>query len=182
MFSAKVLQMLIWAANDVQTRKLPPAKRSKPSRRHRRHWLGFWCLLLCISSIGCNVQWIPVNPVQVDPNPPGPVVTNPEFRLLIVEETADRPKLPAGQQGIFTSTVLRKWLKDHCKPLSDGSNGFRIVDVDDVENLPAEFKGLETPKSVPWLFVTNGTTGLSCPLPGTADEVIAKVSPYAEGK
>lgn len=145
----------------------------------KRPIIAMFALLMLI---GCNIQWVPVNPVLVDPNPPGPVVTNPEFRLLIVEETADRPRLPAGQQGIFTSTVLRKWLKDHCKPLSDGSNGFRIVDVDDMEHLPAEFKSLETPKSVPWLYVTNGKTGLSCPLPATADEVIAKVSPYAEGK
>lgn len=141
-------------------------------------WLLFSLLLLT----GCNVQWIPVDPIQPDPNPPGPVVTSDEFRLLIVEETADRPKLPAGQQGVFTSTVLRKWLREHCKPLSDGSNGFRIVDVDDVENLPAEFKSLERPTSTPWLYVTNGKTGLSCPLPASVDELLSKVGPYASGE
>jgi hypothetical protein len=53
------------------------------------------------------------------------------------------------------------------------------VDDDDFENLPAEFKGLETPKTLPWMYVTNGKAGLSCPLPATADEVIAKVKAYA---
>jgi hypothetical protein len=136
--------------------------------------------LVLVLLAGCNVQWVPINPVQVDPNPP--VVTSHEFRLLIVEETADRAKLSSGQQGIFTSTILRKWLKDHCRPLSDGSNGFRIIDIDDMEHLPSEFRSLQKPQSVPWLYVTNGKTGLSCPLPASADELIAKVGPYAEGK
>ena len=138
----------------------------------------FFPLLLLLS--GCNIDWTG-NHVRPDPNPPH-VVTSPEFRLLIVEETADRPSLPAGQVSIFTSTTLRDYLDQHCKKLSDGSNGYRIIDKDQVNELPADFKATVKDNPTPWLYCTDGTNGLSCPLPATVDEVLAKVRPYAEGK
>jgi hypothetical protein len=133
---------------------------------------------------GCKVQWeqlLNSDHTAVDPNPPS-VVTDPQFRLLIVEETADRPGLPADQLSIFTSTALRDYLDSHCAKLADGSKGYRIVDKDDTSSLPPDFQataGLKR-ESTPWLYCTDGAKGLSCPLPASVDELLAKIRPYAE--
>ena len=138
-----------------------------------------FALLLLLS--GCNIDWTGQGHVQPDPNPPH-VVTRPEFRLLIVEETGDRPSLPASQLSIFTSTVLVDYLDQHCKKLPDGSNGYRICDKDQLKELPPDFQATAKPGNpTPWLYCTDGTNGLSCPLPATVDEFLAKVRPYAEG-
>ena len=144
-------------------------------------------LLLSVSGCGLNIdfsKWSD-NHTVVDPSPPTPtsVITAPIFRLLIVEETADRPGLPGSQQSIFASVPLRHYLNEHCAKLADGSPGWRICDKDDLGGLPAELKSAaETPRdSLPWLYVTNGKTGLSCPLPKSVDEVLEKVKAYAEG-
>lgn len=140
-----------------------------------------FCLLLLLLG-GCNIDWTGGNHVVVDPNPPR-VVTQPEFRLLIVEETADRPSLPPDQLSIFTSTVARYYLDAHCLKLPDGTNGYRIVDKDQLSELPADFKATaKLENGTPWLYCTDGINGLSCPLPATVDEFLAKVKPYAEGK
>lgn len=141
-----------------------------------------FALLLAVLCCGCNVDWTGQRHVVVDPNPPH-IVTQPEFRLLIVEETADRPSLSPGQLSVFTSTVIRDYLDQHCKKLADGSNGFRIIDKDQVDELPADFKATAKAENpTPWLYCTDGTNGLSCPLPATVDEFLAKVKTYAEGK
>lgn len=140
--------------------------------------------VLCLTGSGCNVQWdqlLKLDHTVTDPSAPT-VVTQPQFRLLIVEETADRPSLPMDQLSIFVSPTLRDYLNSHCVKLADGSSGYRIVDKDDVDNLPADFR--ETAKlkrdSTPWLYCTDGSKGLSCPLPGSVDETLAKIKPYAE--
>jgi hypothetical protein len=135
---------------------------------------------------GCQVQWdqlLKVDHTTIDPAPPA-VVTQPQFRLLIIEETADRPALPAEQLSIFTSTTVRDYLDQYCVTLADGSHGYRIVDQDDVANLPAEFLATAKLKreSTPWLYCTDGTRGLSASLPVSVDELLAKIGPYAEGK
>jgi hypothetical protein len=139
---------------------------------------------LLLWSSGCQIPWdqlLKVDHTTIDPAPPA-VVTQPQFRLLIIEETADRPTLPAEQLGIFTSTTLRDYLDKHCTTLADGSHGYRIVDQDDVANLPAEFQATAKLKrdATPWLYCTDGTRGLSTPLPADVDELLAKIRPYAE--
>ena len=143
-----------------------------------------FALLLTLLCCGCqwNIDWTGQHHVQPDPNPPH-VVTQPEFRLLIVEETADRPSLAPSQLSIFTSTSVRDYLDQHCKQLADGSNGYRIVDKDQISELPDDFRATVKPENpTPWLYCTDGTNGLSCPLPSSPDELLAKVRPYAEGK
>ena len=145
-------------------------------------WEGIRLSMLALLLIlGCNVQW--VSPVITDPSPPGPVVTKPEFRLLIVEETAHRTTLSADQLSIFTSSKLRQYLDSHCATLADGSHGYRIVDKDDVDNLPDDFRATVQQhrwESTPWLYCTNGIKGLSGPLSGSVDELLSKIKPYAE--
>lgn len=140
-------------------------------------------LLLLLLVVGCGLkidfsQWSSDHTL-VDPNPPGPVVV--ALRVVIVEETGERPSLPVDQVGIFSSVTLRRYLTENCAKLPDGSNGFRIVDKDDIDQLPAELK-VSSPASVPWLYVTNGVKGVGCPLPASADAVIEKVRAFAEGK
>jgi len=138
-------------------------------------------LLVCC---GClKIDWENQGPVVPDPNPPH-VVVDRQFKVLIVEETADRPKLPGSQSNIFTSVTFRHYLQDHCCKLDDGSPAFRIVDVDQIDKLPSEFR--ETAKldrgKLPWLWATDGTDGISQPLPKSVDEAIEVLKPFAEGK
>ena len=140
-------------------------------------------LLFAIGVIGCNIQWIPDH-TALDPSPPQ-VVVAPQFRFLVIEETLDRPSLPPDQVAIFTSLKLRDYLDSHCVKLADGSKGYRFVDQNEIDTLPLELKkaGLSfTHGAVPWLFCTDGSKGLSCPLPANDDELISKIKPYAEGR
>jgi len=144
-------------------------------------------LLSVVLLSGCTIDWtglLSSDHTRVDPNPPH-VVPAAEFRLLVVEETGQRPGLPASQQGIFTSVPLRTYLKQHAAKLPDGSNGFRFCDQDDVKSLPSGLREVveqHPPQSLPWLYCTGGKEGVSCPLPGSVEELMAKVKPYAEGK
>ena len=141
---------------------------------------------LLLSCSGCQIQWdrlLTLDHTTTDPNPPA-VITKPQFRLLIVEETADRTTLPAGQLSIFTSTTVRDYLDHHCVTLADGSHGYRMIDQDDVANLPADFLATAKLKreSTPWLYCTDGTRGLSAPLPSSVNQFLARIKPYAEEK
>lgn len=148
----------------------------------KRYLLLATCLLL----VGCNIDWTGESHVHPDPDGPRPVpVVNRAFRMLIVEETADRTTLSAAQQSIFTSTVLRKYLADHAAKLSDGSNGYRFLDKDDIPSAPGDLRATaeQYPAgSYPWLWCTDGENGLSCPLPSSVDELLAKLKPFAEGQ
>jgi hypothetical protein len=141
-------------------------------------------LALMLSCSGCQIpwdQWLKLDRTTTDSTPRA-VITKPQFRMLIVEETADRPTLPAEQLSIFTSTTLRDYLDQHCMTLADGSHGYRIIDQDDVANLPADFQATAKLRrdSTPWLYCTDGTRGLSAPLPGSVDQLLARIKPYAE--
>lgn len=103
-------------------------------------------------------------------------------RVFIVEETADRPRLPANQQAIFTSVPLRQFLKLHCVTGSDGAPAFRILDKD--AELSGDWRATlcaHPPRSYPWLYITNGKNGYSGPLSNSVDELIALIKPYASG-
>lgn len=142
-------------------------------------------LLLCLG--GCYVDWanlVNTDHTRPDTNPPA-VQPAVDFRLLIVEETSKRPGLPAAQQSIFASTKLHKYLREHCATLPDGSQGWRVTDMDYVKTLPAVFQApvdAHPPKSLPWLYCTGGGEGISAPLPESVDALMAKITPYVEGK
>lgn len=108
-----------------------------------------------------------------DVKPPIPVAG---FRFLIVEESAERSKLPAAQREIMGSTVLRLDLTSKCAKGPDGKTPeWRIFDKD--APMAAESKlwqdAMTRPrKSLPWLIISNGTTGYEGPLPATIDAVL----------
>lgn len=113
--------------------------------------------------------------------PPYEPSREPAFRLLIVEETSDRPRMLQSQQAIFTSVRLRNYLKMHCAKGPDGAAAFRFLDKD------AELSGdwrmtlrARPQRSYPWLYVTNGSHGYSGPLPASVDELLVLIRQYAE--
>lgn len=112
------------------------------------------------------------------PQPPQPdaPIKEPGFRVLIVEETADRSKLPVTQAVIMTSATFRNYLRNACVADSTASDGkaWRIwdKDTDATNELKLWQDALKSAKSVkdfktPWIVVSNGKTGYSGPLPDT---------------
>lgn len=120
------------------------------------------------------------NPL-VPPNPaPFP---SDGLRVLILEETADRNKIPRSQQEILTSTKLVAWLNQHCV-----KNGWRKFDddlaADDMKFAAPVWQEAftqtkEHSKGVtPWIAITDGKSGESMPLPQTEAELMAILAKY----
>jgi hypothetical protein len=134
----------------------------------RRYLLS---LSLCLPLlVGC---WCVTTVPDVDPiHEVEPVVT--ASKLLIVEETADRTKLPNDQQSIFTSVKVRKYLREH-------DIEFRVLDRNDVAGVWQEITDASKPKSAPWLYLTAGKRIVcSEELPGSVDAFLARIKPLVE--
>ena len=129
--------------------------------------------------------------VQGDnPNPPGPQpppnpVDPKELRVLILEETSDRVKLPSGQIAVLTSPTVRKYLE------AKAPGRWRIMDDDltpsdmtDPERWPAEWMAAyEQAKTTsdgqrPWLLITDGKNGEATPLPDNVDDMMTLLRKY----
>lgn len=97
--------------------------------------------------------------------------------VLIVEETADRQNLPESQLQIFRGTELRRWMDDN-------KVAHRMWDQDlNGDDLKHEDKGWQDAMSqprqaVPWIYISNGKTGFSGPLPQTVDATKDLVGRY----
>lgn len=108
------------------------------------------------------------------PHPVDPPIPTSEFRVLILEETANRSKLPTSQLSVLTSAPLRKWMTEN------GAN-FRVWDKDvDASREDAAWQAaLKLPHGeLPWIHVSNGKTGFSGPLPKTAEETQTLIGKY----
>ncbi len=96
---------------DLYEDELVPASLARKSRPIAR------CLGVC-SGVpgGSRWRWFCLHrgpaPTPDDLDPPGPVASG--LHVLIVEETADRKQLTAGQVAIFTSIPLREWYEANC--------------------------------------------------------------------
>lgn len=103
-----------------------------------------------------------------------------ELRVLVMEDVKQRASLPAAQRETLTSKEFRDFLKKNCVKGPDGvTPEFRILNVE--TPLPPRWQATVDKyprKSLPWMYVTNGSKGLSIPLPDS-DKVIEVVSPYA---
>ena len=133
--------------------------------------------LCCFPLIGCDLGGGGAAP---DHGPVDP--SSRQFRLLVIEETADRPTLPASQQAIFTSTTVRQYLKSHCAKGADGAPQFRFLDKD--AELSGDWKATvraHGPRSYPWVYVTDGKTGHSGPLPNDVDSFLRLIKPFGGG-
>lgn len=144
-------------------------------------------LLLCLSSVACNTDWMFK---REDQKPDIDVVTpvqEPEFRCLILEETSQRSKLTAGQLAVLQGKLVDDYMKEHCVKNTQGKPDFHVYDKDLVKVKGAWLKVVKDnpPKSLPWFYVTNGTKGLDGAVPKGKDapaKFIEIIKPYAEPK
>lgn len=147
-------------------------------------WAGGGQLLTTDVSVGGTPipTPLPVDPPKpVDPptpvDPPAPIAVSGLY-VLIVEETASRGELPAGQRAIIQGTgagSVREYLAAHCAKDSKGRPEFRVLDTDD--DLARDSKlwqevWARPRKSVPWIVISNGKSGFEGPLPKSVAECL----------
>jgi len=130
---------------------------------------------LVVSGEGPRPPPVPPGPT---PDPPKPVDPTPipvsGNRLLIVYESEDAGKMPPLQAAIMTSTVLRSYLSSRAATA-------RFFDPDQVftqDDMVWQDAMKIKRGPLPWLLVSNGTSGFSGPLPATVDEVVAVCDKY----
>lgn len=134
---------------------------------------------------------VPPVPPGPDPTPPGPApdpaapfagVTPTGMRVLIVEESEKRTELPVGQRSIIQGATVRTYLRDKtAKAAGTGKPEFWILDKDDdVTALPKHWQDAMKAKrdGVPWLYIGDGKSGESVPLPKTVDEMMKVMKKY----
>lgn len=126
-------------------------------------------------------------PKPPDPGPtPGPApIPLPGLRVLIVEESADRTKLPAKQLLIIQGQPMRDYLNAKCvKPTTPGDTRLAdwfIFDKDVATGQLPQYwqdamKRLHSP--TPWILISNGTNGYEGPLPATPEDTQALINKY----
>jgi hypothetical protein len=123
--------------------------------------------------------------IVIDPPNPPPI-TEAGFRVLIVEETAERGKLPKDQLTILTSTEVRAYLNSHCVKGADGKTPeFRIFDKDTDVSHESQIwqKAMAAAKTTPgfvtpWLIVSDGKKGSDGPLPANVADMLAELKKY----
>lgn len=132
--------------------------------------------------------WAGLGGGGIVPLPPAPIPGD-GLRMLIVEETADRGKLPRPQAAILQSTRIREYLNSHCAKGADGKTPeWRQLDDDftadqlkfEQPNFVKAYADAKTASGgkTPWLVISNGSSGVSTPLPATEDEVLAELKNY----
>jgi hypothetical protein len=145
-----------------------------------RKWLmvasvAFLCGLLAmpvVRLLPVRVDWpewkIPLVPIPS----PAPIATD-RLSVMVVEDVNHRDDIPASQVTALLSTQLRKAIQDK-------SGRFRMLDAaTDVTNEESWVKEcMALPRqSLPWVYISNGRTGYSGPVPATEQaflELIAK--------
>jgi hypothetical protein len=117
------------------------------------------------------------------PDPPSPApIPAAGLRVLIVEESAERTKLPASQQMVILGKQVRDYLNAKCVVGPDGkTREWRIWDKDTdtsgVEKLWQDV--MKRPRAqVPWIVISTGTTGYEGPLPATPEEALKLLRKY----
>lgn len=139
--------------------------------------------VLTVSGIGPRPG--PVDPVDPD-DPPIPPVDPPilgkENRVLVIYESSDLPKYPPAQTAVFAASSLREYLNKKCVKGPDGKTPeFRIwdkdVDTSNVSTVWQDAMKLQR-QSLPWIIVSNGSTGFSGPLPTDVDSTVTLLKKY----
>lgn len=130
----------------------------------------------------------PPGPTPPGPQPPGPVPPGPspifkDLRVLIIEESADRGKLPAKQREILFDAQVRKWLNDNCKVGPDGvTREWVIPDQDqDLSGYSKELDELRKRprKSLPWIIIEgDGNVLYEDALPNDVPSALALLNKY----
>jgi hypothetical protein len=118
------------------------------------------------------------------PTPPGPgpsptpgiaPIEGDGLRVLFVAETGER--MPQSIEASFYSTEVAAYLNANCAKVG-GQPDFRRVDPDTQFTDPGHrfAKALARPRaSLPWLIISNGTSGYEGPFPATPAETLALI-------
>ena len=121
---------------------------------------------------------VPPGPVPPGPVPPGPApIPVDGFRVLVVYESAELPKLPPQQQAVLYAKSVRDYLDAKCAVGADGkTREWRMWDKD--SDASGEAKHWQDAlkrerKSVPWIIVSTGKGGYEGPLPASVAETLA---------
>lgn len=115
----------------------------------------------------------PPDPKPPEPNPPTPVAG---MKVLILEESGDRSKLPPAQLASLFSTAVQSYLTQKCKPAPGSVYGWMIADKD--TNLSKVAPDLEILRqrprqSLPWVIVSgDGGVVFEGPWPGSTAEAV----------
>lgn len=132
-------------------------------------------IVLCIAAIWFLIRnqdggILPPKPDDAIPAP----IDGPGNAVLIVYESEETRAMPSSQGAIFTSVPFRDFLNRH-------NVEFRIWDqhLDTQHDIPRFAKALRNPRdSLPWIYISNGETGHSGPLPDTVDETQELISKH----
>lgn len=117
------------------------------------------------------------------PQPPSPApIPDAGFRVLVVYEAMDAARLPAAQNAILTSGIIRDYLDAKCVVGPDGkTKEYRIWDKDTNGNLDSKLWGdaMARPrKSIPWILISDGKTGFEGPLPADVTSTLDLLKKY----
>lgn len=107
------------------------------------------------------------------PAPPAPPIPATGLHVLIVEETDDRGRVPAGQLAVLTTTKVQA-------AVEAAGGVFRQYDDDPEIADPVWRDARNRPRtSLPWIIVSNGAKGgVEQPLPASIDETVALIRRY----
>lgn len=133
---------------------------------------------------------VPVPPPIPDPDPPSPpdppAPTPSEFRVLILEETADRASLPREQLAALMSVQVRGYLNAKTAKGPDGrtpdwrvwDDDFQDAQIMDHAYFQTAYKrAKEASKGVlPWIYIGDGRVNM--PLPKTEAELLNLLKQY----
>lgn len=115
------------------------------------------------------------------PEPVGPIIGK-GMRVLIVEETANRSKLPAEQSAILTSGSIQDYLNAHCAKEDSGKPAWRILDKDTDTANEAKFwqDAMSRPHpELPWIIVSRSPgRGWEGKLPVNTDATLELLKKY----
>lgn len=125
----------------------------------------------------------PKPPIPPDPpTPPAPIPVD-GLHVLIVEDRANRVKLPKDQAAVITDVSIRQYLRSHCAKdaYADNGSGYRIWDDKDDPSEDGQVwkAAMQRPrKSLPWIVISNGKTGYEGPLPGSVADTLSLLKKY----
>ena len=142
----------------------------------------------CAILVGDAPPPTPPGPQPPGPTPPGPTpgpapIPLEGLRVLIVYESADLAKLPAGQHAVLYGEKVRGYLDSKCAVGADGrTREWRIWDKDaSVINEAKHWQDAwARPRGpqLPWLIISNGKEGYEGPLPVAVEEMMLLLKKY----